>query len=155
MADQQFGVTKAHQADMPLLSNLLNHYAHDMSEWFKVDSDLNGFFSYDLDDISSPNHRVFIARYGKSPTGFALIQKVSDEFDVKEFFILRRYRRSKAGQQLTSFVWKQLPGKWKVRVFSGNRPAVSFWRKVILEYTEDHLEIDGNPWIHFHFQSDA
>ena len=160
MSDRQFRVTEATQSDTPLLTNLLNLYVHDMSEWFEIDSGPNGLFSYDLADFSSRKHPAFITRYGESPAGFALIQKISDEFDLKEFFILRRYRRSKVGQQLTSFVWQQLPGKWKVRVISVNRPAVSFWRKVISEYTddtytEDHLEIDGSSWVHFHFRSDV
>ncbi|MFT7652114.1 MAG: putative acetyltransferase [Limisphaerales bacterium] len=158
MTDPTLVVTKADSSDSPLLRNLLNHYVYDMSEWFKFDPDPDGSFSYDLDEFWSSGHHVFIARFGDSPVGVALVQTIDDEFDLKEFFVLRRYRRSGVGQAFSAEVWDRLPGKWKVRVFTGNKPAVPFWKEVVSEYThnkysEDQLKINGKSWIHFCFQS--
>ncbi len=141
--------------DDKLVKNLLNHYLHDMAEWFKFDSDEDGFYAYD-EDLES--NIVFIAHHGAFPAGLALVRKVDDQFDMHEFFVLRRYRRMGTGRAFCDQIWEQLPGQWQVRVFAENKPAVPFWKEVISSYTnnqcsESNPVIDGKSWIHYHFQA--
>lgn len=154
MSDSILTVRKTDKADHQLVTNLLNHYLYDMSEWFKFDPDDNGFYSYD-EDIESD--MAFIAHYGGSPAGFALVREVGDHFDMHEFFVLRRYRRIGTGQVFCHQIWQQLPGKWLVRVFAENTPAMPFWKEVISnhtnnQYSESNPVINGKSWIHYDFQ---
>ncbi len=152
-------VTELQQSDTPLLKNLLNLYLHDMSQWFKFDPGANGLFDYDLDQFWSPGNHAFIAKNDDSPVGIALVETVNDRYDLKEFFILRRCRRTGAGRQFSAMLWDRLRGNWQVRVFAGNKPAMPFWQDVVADYsngqyTEEHPEIAGNSWVHYGFRND-
>jgi predicted acetyltransferase len=79
-------------------------------------------------------------------------------FDVEEFFVLRRHRRSGVGRRAAMLLWNRLPGRWIVRVSEGNRGAVPFWTRVIGEYTggaatESTRPGDPHPWRVFSFES--
>ncbi|MEM7099528.1 MAG: hypothetical protein AAF541_14785 [Pseudomonadota bacterium] len=149
-------ISRANKSEESLLTNLLNHYVYDMSEWFKFDPDPNGFFSYDLPCLDSEIQHVYIARYKNSPAGLAIVNQDEAHLDMKEFFILRRYRGGDTAQQFFELILQQHPGHWQVRVFAQNKPAVPFWKRAITnlthaDYTESQLLIDGQPWIHYHF----
>ena len=54
-------------------------------------------------------------------------------------------------------VWSLYPGKWVVRVFQHNLPALPFWRVAVSGYTdgvyeEDFREVEGNGWSYFTFR---
>ncbi len=150
-----------------VLRNLLELYCHDMSEWLDVEPDEQGRFSNHYDTLKCWQNRgsVFIAKNGELPIGFAIVQPAhpftdAGGWDLKEFFILRKYRRSGVGQRLAKFVWDSSPEKWLVRVHSANTPAVPFWRKTVRSYTEgksveDVHDVNGNHWIYFSFDEKA
>jgi hypothetical protein len=51
-------------------------------------------------------------------------------------------------------------GRWLVRVFQGNLPALPFWRGAIAEYSdhafrEDVRIIRDRPWSYFTFDNSA
>ena len=136
----------------------MNHYVYDLAEWFDISSDLNGFYSYDVDGIWTDRFHVYLARLDSVPVGFALIEQIGDLHDLKEFFIARRYRRARFGQDLVEYVCNTHPGTWQVRVFCGNLPAVPFWNRAVSDYTKDRytkteLRLDDKPWTHYHFQN--
>jgi predicted acetyltransferase len=131
--------------DAALLSNLLELYLHDLSEAFpSIDLGAEGRFGYDKLPLywSEPERRFpFLIRYGGRVAGFVLAtggSPASDDpavYDVAEFFVLRRHRRSGVGRRAAFLLWDRLPGRWTVRVSSGNRGAIPFWTGVIAEYT--------------------
>ena len=158
MTISELQTTRASPEDNLILANLLNHYVYDMAEWFDISADQNGFYSYELDGIWTDRFLFYIARLDTVPIGFALVEQIGDLQDLKEFFIVRRYRRSRFGRNLCEYVCNAHPGNWQVRVFGGNRPAVPFWNRVIAGYTNDsytktELTIDDKPWTHYHFQN--
>lgn len=146
-----------------LLRNLFEHYLHDMSEYFEVDTERDGSYSWDTSKYWTQGDHVYLAKAGDSIAGFAIVGSAAEwlgdtgAHDVHEFFILRRFRRSGAGRQLAEHIWNaHHPGAWLVRVFEGNRPAVPFWRNAIAAYTsgayqEEHRLIKGRDWRFFHF----
>ena len=150
-----------------ILSNLLELYCHDMSEWLDVEPDEQGRFSKHYDTLACWENggSVFIAKHGDVPIGFAIVQSAQHfmgtcKWDLKEFFILRKHRRTGAGQRLAEFVWDTSPERWLVRVHSANRPAVPFWRRTIESYsevncTEEVREVGGNNWFYFSFDGKA
>ena len=99
-------------AELPLLSNLLELYIHDLSSSFPdLEIGPDGRFGYSRLPLywSEPSLRFpFLIRAGGRLAGFALATRgspASDDpsvFDVAEFFVLRRYRRSKVTRRFFS-----------------------------------------------------
>lgn len=56
-----------------LLRNLFEHYCHDMSEWFDVDTGTDGSYSHDTSSIWAKEKGAYLARIGTSIAGFAVI----------------------------------------------------------------------------------
>ena len=48
-------------------------------------------------------------------------------FDIAEFFVLRRYRRSGVGREAAFLAWDRFPSSWTVRVAERNAGALAFW----------------------------
>jgi predicted acetyltransferase len=130
--------------DAPLLANLLELYAHDLSDVFNLELGPDGRFGYDKLPLywSEPTRRFpFLIRAGTQIAGFALTTRGSpasddpDVFDVAEFFIVRRHRRAGVGRRAAFLLWDQLVGRWIVRVSEGNQRGCCFWESAISEYT--------------------
>jgi predicted acetyltransferase len=153
--------------DAGLLANLLELYVHDLSEVFPIELKADGRFGYDKLPLywSQPEQRFpFLIRYGTRVVGFVLVTRgspASDDpevFDVAEFFVIRRYRRSGVGRRAAFLVWDRLPGRWTVRVSEGNTKALRFWEGIIAEYTHGgatEFKRPGTPsdWRVFAFDS--
>jgi predicted acetyltransferase len=151
------------EADL-LLRNLFEHYIHDMSEWFDVDTKADGSYSYDTSTIWRNGSRAYVAKVDDSIAGFALVGSAIEwlgdagSYDVHEFFVMRRFRGRGHGQRMAALVWNELPGAWLVRVLELNTPAVMFWRRVIAKYSqasyqEEERIVNGDRWRFFRFQS--
>ena len=158
----------ASPGDAGLLANLLELYVHDLSEVFpRIQIGADGRFGYDSLSLywSEPERRFpFFIRCGERIAGFVLVTRGSpasddpDVFDVAEFFILRRYRRSGVGRLAAFLLWNRLPGRWIVRVSEANRGAMPFWAGVVAEYTKGALaectrEGSPAPWRVFSFEA--
>jgi predicted acetyltransferase len=155
-------------ADLPLLSNLLELYIHDLSAAFPgVELGPDGRFGYpQLGRYwAEPERRFpFLIRCGGRVAGFALVTRGSpatedpEVFDVAELFVLRSYRRSGVGRRAAFLLWSRLPGRWIVRVSEGNPGAIPFWSGVIAEFargavTESTRPGSPHPWRVFSFTS--
>lgn len=155
-------------ADSPLLANLLELYIHDLSEAFpNIELGRDGRFGYPKLALywSEPERRFpLLLRCDGRVAGFALVTRGSpasedpEVFDVAEFFVLRRYRRSGVGRRAAILLWKRFPGRWIVRVSEGNRGALPFWTGVIAEFTQGAATAhqrpgDPHPWRVFSFMS--
>ena len=143
---QDVAVVPAVADDAALIANLLELYQHDLSDVFPVELGTNGRFGYERLPLywSEPTRRFpFLIRHGDRVVGFALINRGSpasddpDVFDVAEFFVVRRHRRSGVARSAAFQVWGRLPGRWIVRVSEGNVGALRFWTRVITEYARD------------------
>jgi predicted acetyltransferase len=147
-----------------LLRNLAEHYCHDMSEWFDLNTGDDGRYTYDTASIWAKGYEAYLAKVDHSIAGFAIVGLASewlDDFgarDVHEFFIMRKFRRRGIGRSMVRFLWDQYPGAWLVRVLEANAPAVSFWRCEISSYSVgsygevEHI-VNGRRWKFFRFVS--
>jgi predicted acetyltransferase len=151
---QEVVLDEAPPSDVVVLSNLVELYIHDLSEIFPVELGADGRFGYDKLPLywSEPERRFpFIIRCGGRVIGFALVTRGSpasddpDAFDVAEFFIIRRHRRSGVGRKAAFLLWNRLPGSWVVRVSEGNRSGSPFWASVIAEYTSGAVTETTRP----------
>jgi predicted acetyltransferase len=149
-----------------LITNLFDLYLHDMAEWFLFDIGDEGRFRYDMSRHWARGDEVYIARCGGKLAGFALVTLAknivpdSEGYDVEEFFVVRRYRHTGAGEALAKVIWGLHRGQWLVRVYEGNLPAIPFWRKIIARYTNDRqIEerriVNNKAWAYFHFNNNV
>ena len=153
--------------DAPLIANLLELYAHDLSQAFNLELGADGRFGYHELSLywSTPERRFpFVIRRGIRIVGFALIARGSpasdspEDFDVAEFFIVRRHRRGGVGRRAAFLLFDRFPARWLVRVSEGNRSGWQFWARIIAEYThgefvETTLRGILHPWRVFSFSS--
>lgn len=124
-----------------ILANLLQHYVYDMSEFFPIDVGDDGRFRYDMTPHWAKGDPVYLARAGGALAGFAIVSSAerwigdADVNDVKEFFVLRRHRRSGVGDAMARALWEYHRGHWLVRVLEANAPAAAFWKRMVERYT--------------------
>ena len=142
-------------ADKPLLENLFELYAHDMSEAFEIEIGENGRYGYEQLPLywSEPETRFpFLIRVDGRIAGFVLVMRVGDHWDVAEFFVLRRHRRNGVGREAAFQVWSRFGRPWSVRVLARNAGALQFWSTTIGEYANDAATIvDRDGWRTFTF----
>jgi protein involved in polysaccharide export with SLBB domain len=93
--------------------------------------------------------------------GFVVIAPAAAQGqDVREFFVLRKFRRRGVGRRMAGLVWNEHPGEWLVRVLEANAPAVLFWRAAVAGYSgggfaEQARSVDGQAWRFFRFLSNG
>lgn len=122
-----------------LFDNLLNLYFYDFSEILGYDINARGTYTTGPYVWGEPGEIVYLLYVDELPAGFAIIGPGSqidmrpDVWDMHEFFVIRRHRRSGMGTWLAKEVWRRHPGTWDVRVVKPNTGALVFWRNVIDE----------------------
>jgi predicted acetyltransferase len=150
----------------PILANLLELYSHDFSEFHEIELGADGRFGYTGLPLywREPDRRPFLVRVDGELAGFVLVKKGSevsgDEtvWDMAEFFVVRRYRRRGIGTCVAHQVWREIPGRWEVRVMESNQSAYLFWVHAISAFTGEtivsgRVEDRGKLWRIFAFES--
>ena len=164
----QIEVSPAAQDQQPILSNLLELYAHDFSEIVDLEIGEDGRFGYPSLPLywSEPSRHPFLIRNEGQLAGFALVKQGSEltgsqtAWDMAEFFVLRGYRRRGIGAHAAHQVWKRFPGPWEVRVMHANTSALHFWANAVDAFTgrsvaPDSIDHNGKRWSLFSFESRA
>lgn len=157
-------IVHASQSEDRTLRYLLEFYFHDMAEWFKFDQHSEGNYTESTNEYWTQNSDVYLLYAAGIPIGFSIVGAADDWLpgsgarDMTEFFVVRRHRRTGIGREFATYVWRLFPGKWLVRVFQPNAPALPFWREVISEYSagryeEQVVKKNGSDWSHFSFES--
>jgi predicted acetyltransferase len=149
-----------------VLRTLLGYYCHDLAECFQLDANEDGTYLYPIDELWDAGNAVHIAYLDRIPVGFAIVGsaacygELQGVKDMREFFMVRRYRRTGLGSLLAMAVWEKCPGPWLVRVFRGNAPGLRFWDRIIDTYTEGSFKyeirrIGDREWSYFSFGTAA
>jgi predicted acetyltransferase len=124
------------------LVNLFQLYAHDFSEqWFdRPEGELGEdgrLEEYSLLDNywNEPRHEVLLIRADGRLAGFAMVNAYSHsglplDFQIAEFFVARKHRRSGVGQAAALAIIGARPGLWELAVARRNTGAQAFWRRV-------------------------
>jgi predicted acetyltransferase len=121
--------------------NLALYYIHDFTEFIGFRCPDSGLFHTSCWEKywSEPNRWAFLIRCDGEPAGFALVgpdgSQKDTQFDMGEFFIMRKFRKRGLGQEAAVNIFDRFRGRWEVRVVVQNKPALDFWRKVIDRYT--------------------
>jgi predicted acetyltransferase len=150
----------------PVLANLLELYAHDFTDFRKVELGANGRFGYsDLPLYwQEAGRHPFLVRSDGRLAGFVFVKRGSagsnhgSAWDLAEFFVLRGYRRRGIGTRVAHQIWNRFPGTWKVRVLQSNVSALQFWQRAIAIFTGEQvlpirLRTNGEHWHLFSFET--
>lgn len=127
--------------DKEVLSNLMQFYIYDFSEFMELQFGANGKYdNYPIDEYWStdPNYPYLISLNGEI-AGFVLVKLINRDddafFSIAEFFIARKYRRAGLGKFVAKDIFDKHKGQWEVYQIDNNKPAQLFWKKAIEEYT--------------------
>ncbi len=150
---EEIEICPPNRNDFPIARNLARFYIYDMSEHAGFDFPDDGIFSTgaslsnywgitpEATEDQWPSHWqgfAHLLRAGGHPAGFALVRQISsgpDVFDMGEFFVVRKYRRKRAGAAVAKAMFARYRGRWEVREMPTNTGAQGFWRQVIAEFT--------------------
>lgn len=136
-------VDLAEPAEQAVIANLLQLYIHDFSELFagtpRCDLDGDGLYRPDIplpDWWRLPNHVPLLIRVDGRLAGFALINDhghsgFAVDWNVAEFFIVRKYRRTGVGRAAARAIFDHWPGQWEAAVMCANTGAQAFWAGAI------------------------
>jgi predicted acetyltransferase len=150
----------------PILANLLELYIHDFSEFHDRAIGAQGRFGYEDLPLywTDPDRRPFLVRMNGKLAGLVFVRRERTDsgketvWDMAEFFILRGFRRRGLGTRVAHEVWKQIPGRWQVRVMESNAAAQLFWAHAISAFLGEtvasvRVETGGHGWRVFSFES--
>jgi predicted acetyltransferase len=150
-------VVAAELSDKEVLQNLFQLYAYDFSEVLPADVDATGRFKVPSLEAywNEPWRFRFLVWLDAHLAGFALVHQKShlsgadDVWDMAEFFVLRRHRRTGVGTRAAHILFETHAGAWEVRQRAANIAATAFWRRAIAAYTAGSFTeelIDDERW---------
>src|SRR5450432_780824 len=137
-----------------VVKNLMQFYFYDFSEFVDCDVENDGLYAaYAGLDLywKEINYRFpYLITKDEKYIGFVLVRKIESPegsyFSIAEFFIMRKYRRTGIGSAVAKEIFDLHKGKWEVYQKESNKPAQSFWTKIIHAYTQGQFsahEADG------------
>lgn len=148
-------VVPAKLGDLSIAENLSSLYIHDMSElmgWRCPETGRFGGADEFFEDWRAGRNRPYLIRVGKELAGFTGLREVDDahghQWDIPEFFILRKFRRRGVGSHVAVHLFDGHRGNWRVAQLMGNTRAVAFWRAIIGDYTGGKFTEtrEPSPW---------
>ncbi|SFL34594.1 Predicted acetyltransferase [Paenibacillus sp. 1_12] len=128
------------EKEIPILTNLFEFAAYDLSEFNYSNVKRSGLFEPKI-NVQDLYHDECYNLYGikieNQIAGFVIVRYLEEEnvFYLNHFFILRKYRNQGLGQRVAFQIFNMFHGNWRVSQFDWNVPALLFWRKVLDRYT--------------------
>jgi predicted acetyltransferase len=136
-------IIKISGEDRQLISNLLQFYMYDFSEFTGHDTEPSGLFGVypDLEKYWNDETRFpYLIRKDEKNIGFVFVKLMHaaelNYFSIAEFFIMRKYRRKGIGRRAAEQVLDLHKGNWEIFQMESNNSAHAFWRGVISDYTK-------------------
>ena len=143
MTETNWTLEPLKESERTLLEQLFQLYYYDFSEFDPDDVDETGLFGVTgLDKFGrEAGHDAYVLRVDGKPAGFVLVDERSplpdggDRHYVREFHVLRAYRRKGLGMRMAWAIFDTYPGGWQIEQIGPNREAQAFWRRAIDLYT--------------------
>lgn len=96
-----------------------------------------------IDSPITPNGTGYLLYIDGLPAGLTSIGNVAEgKYEIYEFYVLPFHRKQKVGKDFAHMLFDMLPGEWVSKQIAGADHAVSFWRRVIGEYTNEQYTED-------------
>lgn len=140
---------QAQLEDREILSNLLEKYDYEFSQYDNRDVNKLGLYGYQYLDYywTEKNRWAYFIEVDGKLAGFVMVNdypEVEDrktDFVISEFFVIYKYRRSGIGKQAFFKVLNLHKGTWQLKRHPKNMPSVYFWNKAVNEYTNGKYEM--------------
>jgi len=143
MHKMMISIRPARESDRTLIKNIFNLYQNELCVYSgDFDAlDENGYFAPDtVNEILPFGDGVFpyIIEENARPVGFVMATDASyapDGFDhcLEEIFLIRNRRKKGIADIAMREIFKNRPGRWTLEVYTENAPALSFWKRFLLE----------------------
>ena len=136
------------KSEKEILRNLVHLYLHDYSEFDNLEVGPDGQFSYPWFEayFEDPGRFAYLVRIDKYLSGFVMVRSNSGDqdwdFQIAEFFILRRYRRKGLGSSVAQQVLNSRRGLWEIAYDSDNESASYLWNSISKLYSQVQLQAD-------------
>jgi predicted acetyltransferase len=135
-------------SEREILANLLEKYDYEFSQWDKRDVNALGLYGYKYLDCYwiEDNRWAYFILVDNQLAGLILVNDFTEaqdrptDFTVAEFFIMYKYRRAGIGSYAARTVFEMHRGRWQLKYHPHNEASVTFWNKVISEYTKGKYE---------------
>lgn len=135
--------------DREILSNLLEKYDYEFSQYDNRDVNKLGLYGYPYLDFywTEKNRWAYFIEVKGRLAGFAMVNdypEIEDrrsDFVLSEFFIMYKYRRLGVGKAAFFKLLKMHKGTWQLKRHPKNIPSVHFWNRVVAEYTKGCYEL--------------
>ena len=137
-----------------ILRNLMEKYDYELSQYGGDDVNKLGLYGFDYFDNywqeGAKRWAYFIKVDGKL-AGFAMF--ISDYFYLKDkksdymmndFFVMYKYRGRGVGKFAANYLFDMYKGVWELNTVNINTTSVTFWEKIIGDYTGGAYELLPN-----------
>lgn len=106
-----------------------------MRQFEDIPKNETGWYDYPyLEYIWFDNDRYpYLFYAGEKVTGFAMVRKDVNYFEMAEFCILPDHRRQGAGIILAAQIIHRHPGKWHIEYNMGNIAGSRFWNNLVVK----------------------
>ena len=157
----QIDILDATRDHLPIIQNMGRLYVYDISEFMGWRCPPDGL--YGCRDLApywdEPDAWPFLIQVDGELAGFAMINTKGNvpetDYNVGEFFILRKFRRRGVGTHVARALFARFPGNWEVMQLLPNAPAIAFWRSVVAACTSATWWSSGYWFINVSFTSAA
>ncbi len=128
-------------SNLHIYNNLIQCYECEFSSITKKKPDQDGLFG--VDTHIGGNVLGFIGFVDNTPASFAAIKMhASHKYEICEFCVVPFFRRHGIGTLFAESILKKFPGFWEIKQIEGADYAVSFWRSVLFDLTDNCFEED-------------
>lgn len=135
--------------DREILSNLLEKYDYEFSQYDNRDVNRLGLYGYKYLDYywTEEKRWAYFIVVDQKLAGFIMVNDYSEvedrktDFVISEFFVMYKYRRLGVGRQAFFKVLTLHKGTWQLKRHPKNIPSVHFWNKAVCEYTKGKYEM--------------
>ena len=135
-------------AEKSILQNLVHLCMHDYSEFdhFEIGSD--GMFTYRWFEayFQEKERHAYLISVNKNLAGFVMVRANPEnkdwDYQIAEFFILRRYRRLGVGTLVAQQLLNKYTGLWEISYAANNQAASKLWNSIAKDYPNKQHQID-------------
>lgn len=136
------------EEEKTILSQLIELYEYDFSEYENTDVNALGLYGYSYLDYywTEPKRYAYFIKVDGKLAGFVMVcghcyvSKDEDTLFMAEFFVMRKYRKHGIGKMAAKKVLDLHKGKWELTVHPKNPVSIKFWNRVIKNSVGDHYQ---------------
>ena len=142
------GVKRARIPQKEVLTNLLEKYEYELSQYDNRTFDAQGLFNYEyLNNYFNDEDRFAYLIYSNGRiAGFVLINKIPEceqpcDWTVAEIFIAYPYRRKRIASRAMVEIFKHHTGFWHIKCLNKNTGSVGFWSNMAQAVAKNKVEV--------------